>query len=141
MRKLREFLNTHNLEFKFSKFNVESRGKKGRRYIWPLMIALGVKVIFMVMSYQGVAIMSGAALILGKLALLLSAILGLKKLVSSGEKSSTTLEIVKHPQFSHSHHSSGSYEDDGYHRNYDLDEEYDPHRRAYKAYVNSNPNR
>lgn len=90
----------------------------------------------MAMSYQGVAVMSGAALILGKIALLLSAILGLKKLVASAHDKSTTLEIIKHPQHSHSHTYSNSYEDDYYHRAFDAENELDPQRRIHMAYFN-----
>lgn len=134
--KVNEFINGHQIQMKLLPLIEEARRKKGRRYIWPLIIALGVKTVLMLMSYQSVAVMSGAALILGKLALLLSAILGLKKLVSSAHDKSTTLEIVKQPQHSHSHTYSHSYEDDGhYHRNYDVDDDDDPQRMAYNAYT------
>lgn len=134
-QKINEFINGHKLQLKVLPLIGEARRKKGRRYIWPLIIALGVKTILMVMSYQSVAVMSGAALILGKIAILLSAILGLKKLVSSAQDRTTTLEIVKHPQHSHSHVYSNSHEDDYYHRNYDVENDTDPQRTAYSAYI------
>lgn len=80
--------------------------------------ALAIKGTFMAMAYNGIAVMSGMALIMGKMALLLTAILGLKKLVSAPDK--TTVEIVKKPKYSESHVYSSSIEDEGHHhKSYD----------------------
>lgn len=64
--------------------------------------------------------------VIGKIALVISAIIGLKKLVAPEGHEKTTYEIVKHPhvQQSHSYSSShGEYENhDGvgqYHRSFD----------------------
>jgi hypothetical protein len=64
------------------------------------MLAIGMK---------GLAILAGKALMVAKIALVLSIIVGLSQLVSSGHgEAKTTYEIIKHPHITHSHtHSSG----------------------------------
>lgn len=135
-QKIYDFLTTHDVEINIPTLLEEGRKKKGRRYIWPLIAAFVIKSVFMAASYQGIAVMSGAALILGKITLILSAILGLKKLVSYGKNQSTTLEIVKHPHYTHSHSHSSSYEEDDHnyhHRSSNSGE--DVQERIYSAYV------
>lgn len=64
--------------------------------------------------------MSGTAILIGKMALILSAILGLKKLVS-GNQEKTTFEIIKTPKYTEEHVHSSTHEDDHhdhYRRNY-----------------------
>lgn len=68
------------------------------------------------MHFLGIAIMSGTAIIIGKMALVLTAILGLKKLVS-GNQEKTTFEIIKTPKYTEEHVHTSTYEDD-YHDNY-----------------------
>lgn len=112
--KFKSFLRTHEVR---EVEEVEGRRRKRRRYMWPLVAAFAIKTIFMAMSYKAVTAMAGAALIVGKIALVLSAILGLKKLVGQKEQK-TTFEIVKQPTYSQSHSFSSSFDDgDGhYHR-------------------------
>ena len=117
------FLDSHRIAVNISKLVEEGRkrggGKKGG---WAaLMVALAIKGSFLAMAYQGIAVMSGTAIIVGKMALILSAILGLKKLVSSGHER-TTFEIVKVPKYSESHTHSTSYDDDDHHyrRSFDV---------------------
>lgn len=106
------FLDTHKFEIRIPKIEEEGRRRKNRgggggaALYW----ALAIKGTFLAMAYNGIAVMSGMALIMGKMALLLTAILGLKKLVSSGEK--TTVEIIKKPKYSESHVYSNSYEEE-----------------------------
>lgn len=118
-------MKTHQLEIKVPELVEEGRKRKGQggggggnaALYW----ALAIKGTFLAIAYKGIAVMSGIAIIMGKMALLLTAILGLKKLVSSG-KEQTTFEIVKQPKYSESHTHSTSYDDEeGYshHRLYD----------------------
>lgn len=95
--------------------------------------ALAIKGTFLAMAYKGIAVMSGMALIMGKMALLLSAILGLKKLVSSGQEQ-TTIEIIKKPKETHSY--SSSYEEEGgYHKGgYDRGD-LDVSKTMFKTYL------
>jgi hypothetical protein len=64
------------------------------------MVAIGMK---------GLAVLAGKALMVAKIALLLTIIVGLSQLLSSGHgDAKTTYEIIKHPHITHSHtHSSG----------------------------------
>lgn len=59
------------------------------------------------LALGGIAMMAGKALMTGMMALMLSAIVGLKSL--GGGQKQTTYEIVAKPMFSHSH--SASHED------------------------------
>ncbi|CAG9860649.1 unnamed protein product [Phyllotreta striolata] len=114
------FMKTHQLEIKVPKIlsdqQEEARKKKGQggggnaALYW----ALAIKGTFLAIAYQGIAVMSGLAIIMGKMALLLTAILGLKKLVN-GNKEQTTFEIIKQPKYSESHtHSTSFDEEEGY---------------------------
>lgn len=127
-----KFLDTHKVRVDFGKLVEESRKKKGKGH-GALLWALAIKGSFLAMAYKGIAVMAGTALIVGKMALLLSAILGLKKLVSHGHEK-TTLEIVKHPKYSESH--THSYEEEGhYHRSFDSGEEQQFGRKLIKRNV------
>ncbi|XP_019870360.2 uncharacterized protein LOC109598897 [Aethina tumida] len=132
--KSRRFLESRRLEVNFPKLVEEGRGKKKGGGYGALAWALAIKFSFLTMAYKGIAVMAGTALLVGKMALMLSAILGLKKLVSNQHHEKTTLEIIKQPKYSETHTHSTSYEDDGhYHRSYkDYDE---PQSRIYKAYI------
>ncbi|XP_056635945.1 uncharacterized protein LOC130444690 [Diorhabda sublineata] len=117
------FMESHRLELKNTKPIEESRKKKNKGGSGNLALywALATKAIFLAIAYKGIAVMSGFALVMGKMALLLAAVIGLKILVSGGQKQ-TTLEIVEQPQYSKSHSHSTSYENGGYshHRLYDI---------------------
>ncbi|XP_043267258.1 uncharacterized protein Osi16 [Venturia canescens] len=79
------------------------------------------------LGFGALALLAGKALMTGLMALMLSAIVGLKSLASGGEKK-TTYEIVSKPVYSSSHtHSSedhhsghGGYGHSGYGRSLDL---------------------
>lgn len=116
------FLQHRKFQIKIPKLLEEGRKKGGNKggNGGALLGALAIKGTFLAMAYQGIAVMSGTAIIIGKMALILSAILGLKKLVSSGQEK-TTFEIVKVPKHSEVHTHSTSYEEeDKYHRSYDI---------------------
>lgn len=131
------FLQDRKLDVNVSKLVEEGRRRRRRRGYGALYWALAIKGAFLAMAYNGIAVMSGVALILGKLALFLSAILGLKKLASSGQEK-TTFEIIKQPKHSETHSHSVSYEDDGhYHRSYDTVDPSSVHKQVYRAYIPS----
>lgn len=118
----------------------EGRGKKKKKYLGPFLAAIALKAGILKMAYHSIAIVAGKALIIGKIALVISAIIGLKKLVAPEGHEKTTYEIVKHPHVQQSHSYSSSHgEYDGhesgggqYHRSLSEKEIQD---RVYKAHV------
>lgn len=116
----------------------EARKKDKKTNFGPLIAAIAIKSTFMALAYKGIMATAGVAMIVGKMALLLCAIMGLKKLLSEKGDKGTTVEIVKHPTHSVSHTHSTSYEDDHYHRSIASGEElsypekmiytYEPHQ-------------
>ncbi|XP_017779030.1 PREDICTED: uncharacterized protein LOC108564456 [Nicrophorus vespilloides] len=114
-----DFIFSRSINFDFSKIADEARRRKKDKLTGPFLAAIAIKGTIMSMAYKTIAAMAGTALIIGKMALAIAAILGLKKLVSGG-KEKTTFEIVKHPTYSSSHtHSSSLEESEGhYHRSF-----------------------
>lgn len=120
----------------------EARGKL-KKMMGPILAGVAIKGGFLAMAFHAIALIAGKALLIGKIALLLSAIIGLKKLVSGGEShEKTTYEIVKHPQVSQSHtYSSSHYGSDfdatgpGGHYRRSVEDEAAAQDRAYKAYA------
>ncbi|XP_031624262.1 uncharacterized protein LOC116341380 [Contarinia nasturtii] len=105
---------------------VEEGRKKTKKYLGPFLAAMAIKAGILKLAYHSIAIVAAKALIIGKIALVISAIIGLKKLVAPEGHEKTTYEIVKHPhvQQSHSYSSShGEYDNhEGvgqYHRSFD----------------------
>lgn len=98
---------------------VEEGRKKMKKYLGPFIAAMALKGGVLTMVYHSIAIVAGKALIIGKIALVISAIIGLKKLVTPEGHEKTTYEIVKHPhvQNSHTYSSSSHGEYDGGHEN------------------------
>lgn len=85
----------------------ESRGKKKKaaKILGPLLLALGLKAAALLPLVLGaIALIAGKALLIGKIALVLSAVIGLKKLLS--QEKHVTYEVVAHPHHSSSHSSS-----------------------------------
>lgn len=85
---------------------VEGRGKKKKaaKIIGPLLAALALKAAALLPLILGaIALIAGKALLIGKLALVLSAIIGLKKLLS--QQKHVTYEVVAHPHHTSSHTS------------------------------------
>lgn len=120
----------------------EARSKM-KKMIGPIIAGVLLKGGFLAIAFQAIALIAGKALLIGKIALLLSAIIGLKKLVSGGEAhEKTTYEIVKHPQVSNSHtYSSSHYGSDfdatgpGGHYRRSVEDEAAAQDRAYRAYA------
>lgn len=89
----------------------ESRGKKKKagKILGPLLMAVALKAAALLPLLLGaIALIAGKALLIGKIALVLSAVIGLKKLLS--QEKHVTYEVVAHPHHSSSHtasHSSG----------------------------------
>jgi len=74
----------------------------------PLIMAAMVKGGLFVYAMKMVGLLALKALFVGKIALVLASVVGLKKLFSSGGGAeSKTIEIVQKPQVSHSHAFSG----------------------------------
>jgi type IV secretory pathway TrbL component len=72
-----------------------------------LLLALKLKAAVLIPLFlAGIALIAGKALLIGKIALVLSAIIGLKKLLS--QQKSVTYEIVSHPHHTSSHHEAYS---------------------------------
>lgn len=84
----------------------ESRKKKKHgKILGPLLLALGLKAAALLpLILGGIALIAGKALLIGKIALVLSAVIGLKKLLS--QEKHVTYEVVAHPHHSTSHSAS-----------------------------------
>lgn len=83
-----------------------STGRGKKQNLGPL-IAAGVMKLGMLkaLAFKALALLVGKALLLSKLALLLTAIIGLKKLLSQPKH--VTYEVVSHPH--HAEHAHESY--------------------------------
>lgn len=121
---------------------VEEGRKKMKKYLGPFLAAIALKAGILKMAYHSIAIVAGKALIIGKIALVISAIIGLKKLVSPEGHEKTTYEIVKHPHVQQSHSYSQSHDEYGgsdsasggqYHRSIN-DDDYLMQDRVYRAH-------
>ncbi|KAF7407996.1 hypothetical protein HZH66_002533 [Vespula vulgaris] len=96
---------------------VEGRGKKkkAQKILGPILMAMAFKAAALLpLALGAIALIAGKALLVGKIALVISAIIGLKKLLSSQQKH-VTYEVVAHPHHSSSHVVS---HDDGGHGGY-----------------------
>ncbi|CAL7938065.1 unnamed protein product [Xylocopa violacea] len=85
---------------------VESRGKKkkAQKILGPLLMAMALKAAALLpLALGAIAAIAGKALLVGKIALVISAIIGLKKLLSSSGGKHVTYEVVSHPHHSSSH--------------------------------------
>lgn len=149
------FMDTHQIEInvprlfsmgqKQAGIMVEAARKKSNemKFLGPFLAAVAIKGGILTMAYHSIAIVAGKALIIGKIALIISAIIGLKKLVTPEGHEKTTYEIVKHPQVQQSHTYSTSHNEfDGheggggggqYHRS--LNDEMMMQDRAYRGHV------
>lgn len=123
---------------------IEEGRKKMKKYYGPFLAAIAIKGGILAMAYHSIAIVAGKALIIGKIALIISAIIGLKKLVTPEGHEKTTYEIVKHPhvQQSHTYSSShgefeGGHESGGqYHRSFNTNN-LEAKDQAFRAYIPS----
>lgn len=67
------------------------------------MLAIALKAAALLpLALGAIALIAGKALLIGKIALVISAIIGLKKLLGSQQKH-VTYEVVSHPHHSSSH--------------------------------------
>ncbi|XP_067008106.2 uncharacterized protein Osi11 [Anabrus simplex] len=116
-----KFFRSHTLEFSVPRSltdelgsedeaGEEGRTKRLKKYGGALLLGLMMKGGLMAMAYKGVALLAGKALMVAKMALVLSAVVALKKLVGGGGgEEKVTYEIVKHPHVSHSYSSGHDY--------------------------------
>lgn len=112
--RIARFLGTHTLQFKVPKDSIEDmqrsleeargKGKKTKKLLLPLLLLFKLKAAALLPLVLGfLALIAFKALIIGKLALLLSGIIGLKKLFES-KHSSQNYEVVAHPHTSFDEH-------------------------------------
>ncbi|XP_017046613.1 uncharacterized protein LOC108091777 [Drosophila ficusphila] len=123
----------------------ESEGRKkkeDKKYLGPFIAAVLLKTAILKMAYHSIAIVAGKALIVGKIALIISAIIGLRRLVAHDSSEKTTYEIVKHPQVQQSHtyssshqgeYDTGGHDSGSYHRS--IDDEMMMQDKAYQAWM------
>ncbi|XP_017130656.1 uncharacterized protein LOC108148252 [Drosophila elegans] len=133
----------HLLNFFLPASESEGRKKKDdKKYLGPFIAAVLLKTAILKMAYHSIAIVAGKALIVGKIALIISAIIGLKKLVGHDGGEKTTYEIVKHPQVQQSHtyssshqgeYDTGGHDSGSYHRS--IDDEMMMQDKAYQAWM------
>lgn len=87
--------------------SAEGRGKKKKaaKILGPLIAMIALKAAALLPLLLGaIALIAGKALLIGKIALVLSAVIGLKKLLS--QEKHVTYEVVAHPHHTSSHTSS-----------------------------------
>ncbi|XP_055852411.1 uncharacterized protein LOC129916460 [Episyrphus balteatus] len=93
----------------------ESRGKKKKaaKILGPILALVAIKAAALLPLLLGaIALIAGKALLIGKIALVLSAVIGLKKLLS--QEKHVTYEVVAHPHHSASHSVSHDAYGSGY---------------------------
>lgn len=90
--------------------------EKAQKILGPLMMAMALKAAALLpLALGAIALIAGKALLIGKIALVISAIIGLKKLLS--HQKHVTYEVVQHPHHSSSHvvtHDDGHSGGGGY---------------------------
>ena len=95
--------------------------EKAQKILGPLVMAIALKAAALLpLALGAIALIAGKALLVGKIALVISAIIGLKKLLGSQQKH-VTYEVVSHPHHSSSHavsheesgHGGGGYSSGG----------------------------
>jgi len=79
-----------------------SKKKKAAKILGPILALVALKAAALLPLLLGaIALIAGKALLIGKIALVLSAVIGLKKLLS--QEKHVTYEVVAHPHHSTSH--------------------------------------
>lgn len=105
--------------------------KKAKKLLLPLLLLLKLKAVILLPIILGaIAFIAFKALIIGKIALVLSLIAAVKKLLL-GKNDHSSYDIVAHPQVSHSH--IGSFADE--HHGHGWAARSDPQNLAYSAYA------
>lgn len=119
MKKITGYLNSHSIRFKlFDNTQVVSARKKDKGGFGAILAAiLMMKGTLGALGFGALAALAGKALMTGLMALMLSAIVGIKSLAHGGHKQ-TTYEIVSKPIYSHAHTHSSSHEEVGHHGHY-----------------------
>lgn len=118
LKKVTGYLNTHTIRLRLfdedDKQIVSARKRKGGGMggIWAALMMM--KGTMGALGMGALAALAGKALMTGLMALMLSAIVGLKSLAGGGHKQ-TTYEIVSKPVYSHAHTHSTSHEEIGHH--------------------------
>lgn len=101
---------------------------KKKKYLLPLLLLFKLKAAALLPMLIGfLALVAFKALVIGKIALVLSGIIGLKKLFES-KNTHQSYEVVAHP-----HYSSSSFDDHNYGRS--MDDEGDAHKLVYAAHT------
>lgn len=110
--RMARFMGTHTLTFKVPQDSIgemkrsleEARkGKKAKKLLLPLLLLFKLKAAALLPLAIGfLALIAFKALVIGKLALLLSGIIGLKKLFE--QKGTQSYEVVAHPHSSYDDH-------------------------------------
>ncbi|XP_055381734.1 uncharacterized protein LOC129612222 [Condylostylus longicornis] len=136
VERIARFFGTHTLQFKVPRESIEDmqrsleegrsrEKKKGKKYLLPLLLLFKLKAAALLPLAIGfLAMIAFKALVIGKIALLLSGIIGLKKLLDS-KHSAQSYEVVAHPHYSH----GSSYDEHSYGRSMDAQ------NLAYSAYT------
>lgn len=123
-------------------FNIGRKKEKGGGGMMAGLLMM--KATLGAMGFGALALLAGKALMTGLLALMLSAIIGLKSLASHGDKK-TTYEIVSKPVYTSSHtHSSEEHHGHGFgHSGYgrSLDSIHDSIQQAVLKYGNARDRR
>lgn len=118
LKKVTGYLNSHTIRvrlFDEQDKQVVSARKKDKGGMGAAMAAiLMMKGTLGALGFGALAALAGKALMTGLMALMLSAIVGLKSLAGGGHKQ-TTYEIVSKPVYSHAHTHSSSHEEIGHH--------------------------
>lgn len=109
--------------------SARGKGKKTKKLLLPLLMLFKLKAAALLpLAIGALALISFKALIIGKLALILSAIIGLKKLFEG--KHTSSYEVVAHP-----HHSySSSYGESDHHGAFRRSVSVDAQKMAYSAH-------
>lgn len=99
--------------FFFHYFLARGKKHKTKKMLLPLLLLFKLKAAALLPLVLGfLALIAFKALIIGKLALLLSGIIGLKKLFDS-KHSSQSYEVVSHPHQSYEEHGHYGRSSDG----------------------------
>ncbi|CAH0555730.1 unnamed protein product [Brassicogethes aeneus] len=115
--------------------NGDARKKKGNDGMGAIIAAAVMKIgLLKALAFKALVLLVGKALLVSKLALVLAAVIGLKKLLH--QEKHVTYEVVAQPHHEHheEHHPSGGHESygGGWGRNFDAK---DAQKMAYSAQI------
>ncbi|KDR19952.1 uncharacterized protein LOC110829467 [Zootermopsis nevadensis] len=125
VERVARFFRTHSVKFDLPRFVEESKhlldgyttseGRRKKNRFGLLMLGGLFKGGMFALGLNGLGILAGKALLVAKIALVLSAVVGLSSLLSSGHKEEkTTYEIVEDPHVSHAYTYSSGHIDGGH---------------------------